>query len=165
MTGRRERRPVGAQLVQDRTSLSSRLGAPGRQCGRAVLQAGRSLVLAPPPSALHVGKGGGSQPPQRLGGQPCLLCLQPGSPEPWSPRVACFPPWWSWAMLSPWPLCGTGAGGAGACRMSKVSAAGGYRPGCCHQPLPRPRGLEAGRGQAAASLPPLHFLVPSSSCP
>lgn len=39
---------MGAQLVQDRTSLSSRLGAPGRQCGRAVLQAGRSLVPAPP---------------------------------------------------------------------------------------------------------------------
>lgn len=106
-------------------------GAPGRRCGRAVPQAGRSQVPGhPPPTHTRLpsreGRGlPGIWPPAPKGGSAC--CAHSGAaPEPWSPRAACFPPWWSWATPSPWPRCGTGAGGAGGCRTCKVSASGSY---------------------------------------
>lgn len=145
--GRRERRRAGAQLVPGPGLVP---GAPGSRCGRAVLQAGRSRVLGRPPStpAFQAGKGGihrslaaGSE------GRLPLLCPPPAAPEPWSPRAACFLHWWSWAMSLPWPPCGTGAGGAGGCRMCKVSASGSYHlaePGCGLQPPPLPGGWRRG---------------------
>lgn len=86
---------------------------------------------------------------------------QPGVPEPWSPQVAFSPPWWSWATLSPWLLCGTGAGGAGRRRMSKVSRwrlllwAGCWR----RRTPPLPKGAGGGAG-ARGRLP----LTPAFPC-
>lgn len=78
---------------------------------------------------------------------------RPAPPEPWSPRAACFLPSWSWATSSPWPPCGTGAGGARGCRMSKVRPMVAT-PGAavsCRQPA---RGLRAGRSRGRLSPAP-----------
>lgn len=144
---------MGARLVppQDQS------GAPGRGCSRAGLPAGRSLV--------HPGKGGGC-PACAAGSGGSSACSARGcpAPAPWSPRAACFPPWWSWAMSSPWPPCGTGAGGAGGRGMSKVSAAGSSLPGTAAGHRPCQGGWRRGRPRGPPPSP-LHFLVPSPSSP
>lgn len=144
---------MGARLVppQDQS------GAPGRGCSRAGLPAGRSLV--------HPGKGGGC-PACAAGSGGSSACSARGcpAPAPWSPRAACFPPWWSWAMSSPWPPCGTGAGGAGGRGMSKVSAAGSSLPGAAAGHRPCQGGWRRGRPRGPPPSP-LHFLVPSPSSP
>lgn len=144
---------MGARLVppQDQS------GAPGRGCSRAGLPAGRSLV--------HPGKGGGC-PACAAGSGGSSACSARGcpAPAPWSPWAACFPPWWSWAMSSPWPPCGTGAGGAGGRGMSKVSAAGSSLPGTAAGHRPCQGGWRRGRPRGPPPSP-LHFLVPSPSSP
>lgn len=144
---------MGARLVppQDQS------GAPGRGCSRAGLPAGRSLV--------HPGKGGGC-PACAAGSGGSSACSARGcpAPAPWSPRAACFPPWWSWAMSSPWPPCGTGAGGAGGRGMSKVSATGSSLPGTAAGHRPCQGGWRRGRPRGPPPSP-LHFLVPSPSSP
>lgn len=131
------------QLVQ-RAGGRPADSAAGRACG-----AGPCLGAPPSPGRE------GSVRPHTAVRKGCSASSAHGraAPEPWSPRAACFPPWWSWAISSRWLPYGTGAGGAGGRRMSKVSAAGSYRLG----PLVASRcpasGLEAGRGDGP---PPSH---------
>lgn len=106
---------VGAHLVQGRDSSHQADSAVGRSCRQ-----GGPWSWCPPVRP-HPGKGGGCRPGAASERQLRSLCRSFGAPEPWSPRAACFLPWWSWATSSLWPLCGTGAGGAGGHRMSKVS--------------------------------------------
>lgn len=137
----REARP-GEQLVRRR-----RPTAVGRS------RRGRSLVPGTPsrPQLPRGRKGGCPASSSPSEGRLRLPALRPAPPEPWSPRAACFLPSWSWATSSPWPPCGTGAGGARGCRMSKVRplVATPEAAVYCRHPA---RGLRAGR--ARGRLPP-----------
>lgn len=147
---------MGAQSVQ-----GPHQSQPGRRCCRAVLRAGRSRAQGR--------EGGGCGPraasaPARRAAPPALPARSLGAPEPWSPRAACSPPWWSRATSSPWPPCGSGAGGAGGRRRRKVSRR--PCPGAVTSRRRRPcrREREVGRG-GGRLLSPRHFLVPPLPVP
>jgi hypothetical protein len=98
--------------------------AVGRSLQAGQLKTGRALVPGASPSLAHAPRrealcdfaaAAAAGPWSTETGSACSLW------QPWSCRVACFPPWWSWVTLSLWLLCGTGAGGVGRRRMSKVS--------------------------------------------
>lgn len=144
MTGREEgRRRWEPSCCRGSTSPSRAGGAAGRCCG----QGGPGRPPGPP--SRRERRGPPASPPGP-GGQLCRLCPHAARrPEPWSPREACSPPWWSRATSSPWPPCGSGAGDAGGRRTRKVSRRLSPGAATSHSRRPCQREREAGRGASS----------------